>query len=85
MQDQSSTEEIIKSVPLRTVSNVSGFSTIFRPGVSPGFLVRTSTSSPHFLCLKGGYAQSLSKFETSEYGEGFILLDSKVLASYLSV
>ncbi|KAE8320845.1 CPSF A subunit region-domain-containing protein [Aspergillus sergii] len=77
VEDQSSTEEVIKSVPLRIVSNISGFSAIFRPGVSPGFIVRTSTSSPHFLCLKGGYAQSLSKFQTSECGEGFILLDSK--------
>ncbi|KAE8411896.1 CPSF A subunit region-domain-containing protein [Aspergillus pseudocaelatus] len=77
VEDQSTSEEVIKSVPLRIVSNVSGFSAIFRPGISPGFIVRTSTSSPHFLCLKGGYAQSLSKFETSECGEGFILLDSK--------
>ncbi|GAB1198226.1 mRNA cleavage and polyadenylation factor subunit [Aspergillus pseudonomiae] len=77
VEDHLSNEEAMKSTPLRIISNVSGLSAVFRPGVSPGFIVKTSPSSPHFLCLRGGYAQCLSKFEISECGEGFILLDSK--------
>ncbi|KAE8376192.1 CPSF A subunit region-domain-containing protein [Aspergillus bertholletiae] len=77
VEAQSPDEEMIKNTPLRIVSDVSGFSAIFRSGVSPGLMVRTSASPPHFLCFIEGYAQCLSKFETSEYGEGFILLDSK--------
>ncbi|KAE8350582.1 protein cft1 [Aspergillus coremiiformis] len=66
-----------RMTPLRIVSNISGFSAVFIPGAPAGFVVKTSTSSPHFLRLRGGYTQCLDSFDTPECEKGFIFLDSK--------
>ncbi|KAJ5675859.1 hypothetical protein N7462_008756 [Penicillium macrosclerotiorum] len=65
--------------PLRVLSNVSGLSTVFLPGSSSGFVVRTSTSSPHFVRLRGEYTQWLSGFDSSALAceKGFIYVNSE--------
>ncbi|PWY71481.1 protein cft1 [Aspergillus heteromorphus CBS 117.55] len=65
---------------LRVLPNISGLSTVFMPGVSAGFVLRTSTSSPHFLRLRGECILSLSGFDTPDCSKGFIYLDSKNIA-----
>ncbi|KAL4927927.1 cleavage/polyadenylation factor CFT1 [Aspergillus undulatus] len=60
---------------LRLLSNVSGHSGIFMPGPSAGFIFRTSTTSPHFIRLRGGYTKGLGCFDSPD--KGFAYLDSE--------
>ncbi|PYH99545.1 protein cft1 [Aspergillus ellipticus CBS 707.79] len=66
--------------PLRVLSNISGLKTVFMPGVSAGFIIKTTASSPHFQRLRGEAILSLSSFDTPECSKGFIYLDSKNIA-----
>lgn len=65
--------------PLRVLPNVSGFSTVFMPGSSAGFLLRTAASSPHLVRLRGEFTQWLSGFDSAASGceNGFIYVDSE--------
>ncbi|KAJ5180391.1 Cleavage/polyadenylation specificity factor A subunit C-terminal [Penicillium capsulatum] len=64
--------------PLRTLSNVSGLSTVFMPGTSAGFIIKTAASTPHVMRLRGESTQWLSSFNSSAPGceNGFIYVDS---------
>ncbi|GCB24782.1 protein cft1 [Aspergillus awamori] len=44
--------------PLRILPDISGLSTVFMPGASAGFIIRTSASAPHFLRLRGENSRS---------------------------
>ncbi|KAJ5884094.1 Protein c.t1.c1 [Penicillium subrubescens] len=65
--------------PLRVLQNVSGFSTVFLPGSSAGFILRTAASSPHLVRLRGEFTQWLSEFDSAASGceNGFIYVDSE--------
>ncbi|KAJ5577799.1 uncharacterized protein N7459_006763 [Penicillium hispanicum] len=65
--------------PLRALPNVSGLSTVFIPGDSAGFILRTTTSSPHVVRLRGEFTRWLSDFSSADIGceNGFIFVDSK--------
>ncbi|KAF3403665.1 Protein cft1 [Penicillium rolfsii] len=65
--------------PLRVLPNVSGYSTVFLPGSSAGFILRTAVSSPHLVRLRGEFTQWLSEFNSAACGceNGFIYVDSK--------
>lgn len=69
--------------PLRVLPNVSGFSTVFMPGASAAFVLKTSTTVPHVIRLRGDYVRDLSNFDSSEIGctGGFVYVDSKVFIS----
>ncbi|RAK71794.1 cleavage/polyadenylation factor CFT1 [Aspergillus fijiensis CBS 313.89] len=49
-----------KDQPLRILPDLFGLATVFMPGASAGFIVRTSTSPPHFVRLRGDYPRSVS-------------------------
>ncbi|CEO58535.1 hypothetical protein PMG11_03252 [Penicillium brasilianum] len=68
-----------RSQPLRVLPNVSGFSTVFMPGSSAGFILRTAASSPHLVRLRGEFTQWLSGFDSAAAGceNGFIYVDSE--------
>lgn len=74
---QPSNEELGRTTPLRIVSNVLGLSAVFMAGASAGYLIKTSTSSPHFVRLRGGFAHCVGNLDTFEGGQGLIFLDSK--------
>ncbi|KAL4977842.1 CPSF A subunit region-domain-containing protein [Aspergillus desertorum] len=59
--------------PLRILPHIAGCSGIFMPGPSAGFIFRASTTSPHFIRLKGGYTKGLGCFDSSD--KGFVYLD----------
>ncbi|KAJ5752373.1 hypothetical protein N7520_009290 [Penicillium odoratum] len=65
--------------PLRALQNVSGLSTVFMPGDSGRFIVKTAKSSPHGVRLRGGFIRWLSDFDSpaTGCGNGFIYVDSK--------
>ncbi|KAJ5753862.1 uncharacterized protein N7511_008015 [Penicillium nucicola] len=65
--------------PLRILSDIAGFSTVFMPGASSSFVFKTAKSSPHILRLRGGYTHWLSSFSSAATGceNGFIYIDSQ--------
>ncbi|KAJ5491547.1 Protein c.t1.c1 [Penicillium diatomitis] len=67
-----------QSKPLRVLSNVSGYSTVFLPGASAGFVMRTAASSPHLVRLRGNFIRWLSGHDSAGSGcdHGFIYVDS---------
>ena len=67
--------------PLRVLPDVSGLSTVFMPGPSGSFLLKTATSSPHVTRLRGAFTQWLSSFDSAIAGceKGFIYVDSTVI------
>lgn len=71
-----------RSKKLRVLPNVSGLSTVFMPGASAGFVLKTSATVPHVIRLRGEYAQCLSSFDSSEIGctQGFVYVDAEVLS-----
>lgn len=68
------------SKKLRVLPNVSGLSTVFMPGASAGFVLKTSSTVPHVIRLRGEYAQCLSSFDSSEIRctQGFVYVDAEV-------
>ncbi|KAI9367816.1 CPSF A subunit region-domain-containing protein [Aspergillus egyptiacus] len=60
--------------PIRLLPNISGYCGIFIPGPSAGFLFRRSSTSPHFIGLRGNHTKGLGCFESAE--KGFAYLDS---------
>ncbi|KAJ5242364.1 Cleavage/polyadenylation specificity factor A subunit C-terminal [Penicillium citrinum] len=65
--------------PLRIFHDVSGLSGVFLPGISSGFIVKTSTSLPHLIRLRGEYTKWLSGLDSAGLGceKGFIYVDSE--------
>ncbi|KOS21575.1 Protein cft1 [Escovopsis weberi] len=67
-------------VPLRTCKNVAGFSTVFLPGPSPAFLLKSSKSIPRLVGLQGLGVRGMSTFHTEGCDRGFIYADSEGIA-----
>lgn len=65
--------------PLRKFTDISGLSGVFLPGVSAGFILRTSTSSPHLIRLRGDFTKWLDSFDSASLGcsHGFVYADSE--------
>ncbi|KAL3470459.1 CPSF A subunit region-domain-containing protein [Aspergillus californicus] len=72
-----SDDEQSETRPLRLIPNLSGYSTVFMPGFSAGFVFRSSTTAPHFIRLRGSYTRGLGCFTNPE--KGFAYLDSNSL------
>ncbi|KAL4813383.1 CPSF A subunit region-domain-containing protein [Aspergillus spinulosporus] len=69
------TDELQSEIkPLRILPNIAGCSGIFMPGPSAGFVFRASSTSPHFIRLRGGYIKGLGCFDSPD--KGFAYLDS---------
>lgn len=77
------TETFSRRRPLRALQNVSGLSTVFMPGDSGRFVVKTAKSSPHVIRLRGAFTRWLSGFDSPESGceSGFIYVDVEVRAA----
>ncbi|KAL5365766.1 CPSF A subunit region-domain-containing protein [Aspergillus floccosus] len=73
---ETSAQGQVRSPPLRILSDISGFSSVFMPGMSAGFVLKTSASLPHLMRMRGTPIQCLDAFSTPS-GNGFIFLDSK--------
>ncbi|KAJ5663769.1 Cleavage/polyadenylation specificity factor A subunit C-terminal [Penicillium longicatenatum] len=65
--------------PLRALQNVSGLSTVFMPGDSGRFIVKTAKSTPHVVRLRGEFTRWLSGFNSPQTGceNGFIYVDAE--------
>lgn len=64
-------------VPLRPCTNISGYSTVFLPGPSPSFILKSSKSHPRVIGLQGLPVRAMSPFHTEGCDHGFIYADSQ--------
>jgi cleavage and polyadenylation specificity factor subunit 1 len=62
-------------VPL---DDVCGYSTVFRKGTSPAFILKESSSAPRVIGLHGKAVKGFTRFNTSECQKGFAYLDADV-------
>ncbi|KAK0617867.1 CPSF A subunit region-domain-containing protein [Bombardia bombarda] len=67
-------------LPMRRCNNISGYSTVFLPGASPSFIMKTSKSAPRVIGLQGSGVQAMSSFHTEGCEHGFIYADSHGIA-----
>ena len=76
-----STEETAETMtplrdhPMRAIANVGGYSTIFLPGGSPSFVIKSSTTRPRVMNLRGVGVRGISGFHTAGCDRGFIYVD----------
>ena len=69
-----------RNQPLRAIKNIGGYSTVFLPGSSPSFILKSSTSIPRVLRLSGTAVRSLSGFHTSGCSAGWVAMDTSGVA-----
>ncbi|KAK4157753.1 protein cft1 [Chaetomidium leptoderma] len=69
-----------RSLSMRRCNNVAGYSTVFLPGASPSFIIKSSKSVPRVLPLQGSGVIAMSPFHTEGCEHGFIYADSQHFA-----
>ena len=67
--------------PMRIILNIGGYSTVFIPGKSPGFLFKSAASSPKFLRLREKKVKLMSGFHSKGCFRGYIYVNDKVRLS----
>ena len=67
-------------VPLRRCANIGGYSTVFLPGASPSFIIKSSKSIPRVVGLQGLGVRGMCTFHTAGCDRGFIYADSEGIA-----
>lgn len=78
--DDDDTTDEHRKMPLRICDNVGGYSTVFLPGPSPSFIIKSSKSVPKVVGLQGAGVRTLSTFHTEGCERGFIYADSGGIA-----
>ena len=61
--------------PMLAVPNLGGYSSVFLPGGSPSFILKTSKGAPKVIRLQGVGVRGLSSFHTEGCDRGFIYVD----------
>jgi cleavage and polyadenylation specificity factor subunit 1 len=67
-------------LPMRACANIAGYSTVFLPGASPSFVIKSAKSVPRVIGLQGLGVQAFSPFHTDGCDRGFIYADSEGVA-----
>ncbi|CAG8956883.1 hypothetical protein HYFRA_00012338 [Hymenoscyphus fraxineus] len=65
----------MRNEPMRAMENVGGYSTVFLPGASPSFIMKSAKSTPKVIGLQGVGVRGMSSFHTSGCDRGFIYTD----------
>ncbi|KAJ9305483.1 hypothetical protein DTO217A2_5012 [Paecilomyces variotii] len=73
---KSNADAQLRPRPLRSLSDVSGFSVVFMPGASPSFIFKAAVTTPHIIRLRADYVRGLSSLHVPNGDSGFIYLDS---------
>ncbi|KAI5864811.1 CPSF A subunit region-domain-containing protein [Durotheca rogersii] len=73
-------DEIWRPLAMRRCDNVGGYKTVFIPGNSPSFILRSSKTLPKVIGLQGDGVRGMSPFHTEGCERGFIYADFKGLA-----
>ncbi|KAI1331355.1 CPSF A subunit region-domain-containing protein [Xylariaceae sp. FL0255] len=69
-----------RTYPMRYCSNLAGYQTVFIPGGSPRFIMKSSKSQPKVIELQGSGVRGMSSFHTEGCERGFIYTDSEGIA-----
>ena len=77
---QDEAEQQPRNMPMRACANIAGYSTVFLPGASPSFIIRSAKSAPRVVGLAGTGVRALSPFHTEGCDRGFIYADSEGVA-----
>ena len=78
VQDDASNEA--RHFPLRVCRNVNGYTTVFLPGPSASFIIRSAKSTPQVIGLQGSGVTAMSSFHTEGCERGFVYADSEGIA-----
>lgn len=70
----------LRDNPMRAISDLGGYSTVFLPGGSPSFVIKSSKSMPKVISLQGTGVRGLSSFHTAGCHRGFIYADTNGIA-----
>jgi cleavage and polyadenylation specificity factor subunit 1 len=73
-------EQQHRLMPLRRCSNIGGYETVFLPGASPSFILKSSKTIPKVINLQGHGVRSMSSFHTEGCERGFIYADADGIA-----
>jgi cleavage and polyadenylation specificity factor subunit 1 len=65
---------------MRAISNLGGYSTVFLPGGSPSFIIKSAKSTPKVISLQGAGVRGMSSFHTAGCDRGFIYADVNGIA-----
>ncbi|KAI0021099.1 CPSF A subunit region-domain-containing protein [Xylariomycetidae sp. FL0641] len=65
---------------MRRCENIAGYKTVFLPGDSPRFIIRSAKTLPKVLDLQGLGVRGMSSFHTEGCERGFIYADSQGVA-----
>ncbi|KAI5780740.1 CPSF A subunit region-domain-containing protein [Peziza echinospora] len=65
----------LKYRPMIAINDLGGYSTVFMPGNSPSFIIKTSKSTPRIHPLSGTAVRSLSSFHTRSAERGCVYVD----------
>ncbi|KAK3984881.1 protein cft1 [Cladorrhinum sp. PSN332] len=74
--DQDEATHQPRCLAMRRCNNVGGYSTVFLPGASPSFIIKSSKSTPRVVPLQGSGVVAFSSFHTEGCDHGFICADS---------
>jgi cleavage and polyadenylation specificity factor subunit 1 len=66
--------------PMQVCPDIGGYSTVFLPGSSPSFVLRSSRSMPKVIGLQGAGVRGMSSFHTEGCERGFIYADNHGIA-----
>ncbi len=64
--------------PLRSLHDLGGYSAVFKPGSSPSFLIKSSSSLPQVINFAEASVKSLGHLHTPNCQSGFLYIDGKV-------
>jgi len=65
----------MRDEPMRAIANLGGYSTVFLPGGSPSFVIKSAKSTPKVISLQGVGVRGMSSFHTAGCDRGFIYAD----------
>ncbi|KAI1752219.1 CPSF A subunit region-domain-containing protein [Xylaria castorea] len=69
-----------RTYPMRQCDNIAGYKTVFLPGDSPHFILKSSKTLPKVIELQGSGVRGMSSFHTEGCERGFIYADSQGVA-----
>ncbi|KAI0158196.1 CPSF A subunit region-domain-containing protein [Xylariaceae sp. FL1272] len=72
--------EVHRSYPMRRCDDIAGYKTIFLPGDSPSFIIKSSKTHPKVIEVQGGGVRGMSSFHTEGCERGFIYTDVNGIA-----
>jgi cleavage and polyadenylation specificity factor subunit 1 len=71
-----------KPAPLRALSNIGGYSTVFMAGGSPSFVVKDATTLPRIVSLRGKSVRALCGINSRKCQAGIAWVDVTVSLSH---